>query len=706
MSAIVGTFRLDGRPAREEGVRAMLHAMPWRSPDGEGVLCDGPVGLGHGMLHTTPESLHEKLPARSAAGTLAITADARLDNRDELFGALGIEDVSEVADSDLILRAYEHWGERCVDHFLGDFVFAIWDAREEKLFCARDHFGVRPFYYYHKDGELFAFASEIKALHALEDVPARFDEGRIADYLVGLFDDKEVTEFDGILRLPAAHSLTLSRDRFEKKRYWTLQVGEELTGWTDEQYADRFRELLKQAVDCRMRAAVPVASELSGGLDSTFVACLARDLKKERGEGPMQTVSMVFPESPSDERQFIDQVVREGGLDPTFLDMTEHGPMSTLPEICEHLDQGCWLVGNYYMTWHTYKAAAASGAGVLLTGIDGDSTVGHGMQILTHYAETGQWEDFGREAALLYGRHRDAKGAHDVLATLGTPREIVLRYAGPALHRLALGRRHLAFYKAAGAIARHLPISRTALYRELRRSIVRGVRGGDRGEKVAAPAASATAAVREPQCAALMNGGMALTLEGAEHFGALLGVSVIHPYMDVRLVEYMMRLSAHQSCAKGWTRIVMRRAMLGIVPDEIRFRTSKGNMTFHVARRMALAEKVALKKALDLPLPGSTTSDTEEAHSLFDELHRLNGKGLWRLAAYAALAFWTNKRYTPASESPAYAKIPQGKDAEEPGRRVSGKASRTVRDDSTSRPECLPFTTLNPRGLNEQVHST
>ena len=125
----------------------------------------GTIGLGHRMLWTTPGSLNEKLPLSNASGDLIITADARIDNRDELIEALDLNGRlrQTITDSELILAAFERWGEGCPERLLGDFSFAIWDRQKNRLFCARDHMGVKPFYYY-LSNKVIVFASEIKAL--------------------------------------------------------------------------------------------------------------------------------------------------------------------------------------------------------------------------------------------------------------------------------------------------------------------------------------------------------------------------------------------------------------------------------------------------------------------------------------------------------------------------------------------------------------
>src|SRR3989454_9825112 len=277
----------------------MLARLAHRGPDGAGVWSGGAVGLGHRLLHTTPESLREHLPLASGDGTLVLTADARIDNRGELLAALGRG--VEATDAELILAAYERWGERCPEHLLGDFAFVIWDARRATLFCARDHFGVKPFYYYHAPGRLFCFASEIKGLLALAEVPRRLNETRVADYLVPLLEDKVITFYQDILRLPPAHRMTVTRQGVRIEQYWALDPEREIRMKSDADYAAAFREIFTEAVRCRLRSAFPVGSMLSGGLDSSSIVCVARQLLAQDGGETLHTFSPVFDD------------VREGG---------------------------------------------------------------------------------------------------------------------------------------------------------------------------------------------------------------------------------------------------------------------------------------------------------------------------------------------------------------------------------------------------------
>ena len=202
MSGIAGIFLRDGRPVDNRSLARMLQAMNYRGPDGSSTWNEGALGLGHLMLCSTPESTEEKLPKNNETGRLVITADARIDNRDELLAGLAITPRlgQAIDDSDLILLAHERWGEVAPEKLIGDFAYCIWDRFEKELFCCRDAFGVRPLYYYLSE-KIFAFASEIRPLLELDEVPGRLNEVMVADYLIGMEDDQAITFYKGIFRL-------------------------------------------------------------------------------------------------------------------------------------------------------------------------------------------------------------------------------------------------------------------------------------------------------------------------------------------------------------------------------------------------------------------------------------------------------------------------------------------------------------------------
>ncbi|HLF31621.1 MAG TPA: hypothetical protein VI566_11415, partial [Xanthomonadales bacterium] len=145
MSGIFGIVNTDGKPVTAQDLDRMQATLAHRGPNGSNVWLDGPAGFGQLMLHTTAESLRERLPWQHPESQLVITADARIDNRSDLSRSLQLSDSesSAMPDSQFILAAYMRWGDDCVDHLLGDFAFVIWNPRTRQLFCARDHLGVR-----------------------------------------------------------------------------------------------------------------------------------------------------------------------------------------------------------------------------------------------------------------------------------------------------------------------------------------------------------------------------------------------------------------------------------------------------------------------------------------------------------------------------------------------------------------------------------
>jgi asparagine synthase (glutamine-hydrolysing) len=269
MSGICGLFNLDDRPVSEPELAAMTAMLKKRGPDATRLWHNGPIGMGHTLLATTPELLFERQPYEHTETGYVITADVRLDNREELIAALtpGREPGS-IGDAELILTAYLNWGEACLDRLLGDFAFALWDPRIKKLFCARDHSGMRQLYYHYTQAKRFVFATDARAILVLPQVPYRINEGRVADFLVGELEwiDYTSTFFEEVFRLPPGHKATISPAGLSVSEYWRPAPVPDFESWTDREYKEGFLEVFTQAVDARLRVpAGAVGSMLSGG---------------------------------------------------------------------------------------------------------------------------------------------------------------------------------------------------------------------------------------------------------------------------------------------------------------------------------------------------------------------------------------------------------------------------------------------------------
>jgi asparagine synthase (glutamine-hydrolysing) len=261
--------------------------MSYCGPDRQEVWVEGEVGLGHALLGFTPEPPADESQPCSLDGSSWIIADARIDARSELVKELRVRGrrvSAETPDAHLILHGYATWGERCVEHLIGDFAFAIWDGARRRLFCARDHFGVVPFYYARtRNGILFG--NVLWALRAHPDVCGDLDERAIGDHMLfGVNMDLETTMFADIHALAPSHTLTRDRDGLQLvRRYWQPAKRSDAPCPREEDYVERFRSLLDAAVSDRLRTSC-AGTHLSGGMDSTSVAASAKHVLAARRE--------------------------------------------------------------------------------------------------------------------------------------------------------------------------------------------------------------------------------------------------------------------------------------------------------------------------------------------------------------------------------------------------------------------------------------
>jgi asparagine synthase (glutamine-hydrolysing) len=303
----VGIFRRDGAPVDRALLQSLTNFLAYVGPDAQQTWVEGPIGFGHTLLRTTWESAGECQPA-NLEQRFWITADVRLDCRTELESKLksaGQRIRTAAPDSDLVLGAYAAWGEACVEELRGDFAFAIWDASKRMLFCARDHFGIKPFYYADL-GNLFLFSNTFSCLQRHPALSDRLNDLAIADFL--LFDvnqDAATTSYADIRRLPAAHSLRCEREAISIHRYWTLSVTEPVRFRSESECVEQFHTLLGQAVADRLRTK-SAGILMSGGLDSTTVAATARRILAANGNdnGLFAGTVVLDNLAPDDERHY------------------------------------------------------------------------------------------------------------------------------------------------------------------------------------------------------------------------------------------------------------------------------------------------------------------------------------------------------------------------------------------------------------------
>nr|WP_319564638.1 asparagine synthase-related protein [uncultured Rhodoferax sp.] len=321
MSMIHGMIHLDDRPIDRTSLHPMLEVGKAACPDGTQAWLGHSAELGLGLLRTLPPARVAPGPVRDPMSGRVIVADARIDNRPELWGKLGLRTGGNLNDAELILQAYQKWGDGCVEHLVGDFAFAIWDELQHKLFCARDIFGINPLYYASLPGR-FIFSSSLTALLAHEEIPHELDEENIADLLAGLSQGADVILYRGISALPPAHYMTVGEKGISLRKYWHPPTQNVIRFARDEDYVDAYRQLLEEAVACRLESNGPVAGTLSGGLDSGAIAVVAAKMLAAKGSN-YATYSFVLPAGHKgherDERELIELVHAIQGIQGHFI---------------------------------------------------------------------------------------------------------------------------------------------------------------------------------------------------------------------------------------------------------------------------------------------------------------------------------------------------------------------------------------------------
>ena len=414
MNGIFGLFNLDGAPAAVDQLAAMREALAYWAVDGaDQQWRSGEIGLGCLHLASTPEAVGEQLPLHDAASGLTLTAGARLDNRAELLNHLKIEadhGRAAVTDGEIILRAYQRWGQECVHHLDGDWHFAIWDERARSLFLARDHHGNTGLYYYHGP-RCFAFASSKKALLALDAVPKEPDLLRISQVLVAWPGDGVRTGTNIFIACRPLTACLVTSGRAKTERYWFPENVSELHLKSDDDYVEAFLEVFTRAVSARLRSRRPVGCDIerwSGfGLgDGGRIA-----ITGERDESLIAFTSTPLSDPSSftgrgrfgDETQLAQASARYAGDVEHYLVRSESvSPLAGIERMLWANDEPGYAAANYYWITALLEAARQRGVGALLTGQMGNATIswiGAGENLLPMLLE-GDIIGFGRNLVL------------------------------------------------------------------------------------------------------------------------------------------------------------------------------------------------------------------------------------------------------------------------------------------------------------------
>jgi asparagine synthase (glutamine-hydrolysing) len=445
----------------------------------------------------------------------------------------------------VILAAYREWGEACVERFNGMWAFALWDEPEQRLFCARDRFGVKPFYY-SCDGGRLVFASELKAFRADPQTQLRPNERLVRDFVRNdWFDHTDETFFAGIVKLPPAHTLVFDRDGPRTRRYWQLELREPPDG----DPVDAVRELFVDSVRLRLRSDVTVGTCLSGGIDSSAVAGVIDLLLREEAENArpvgerQQTFTVYFEDPAFDERPYAREVVERTKAAPHWVSFTAADLVDNVSQIVEAHDEP-FRSTSICAGWYVMREAARAGVTVVLDGQGGDEVLaGYPAYFSARYADLlahGRLRELGSELA----EHRRLYGSRRALAALARP------FVPAALETRVRERR------SGSASLLHADLLGLPHTPQLD-----GSPFPDR--------------LRRLQARILAVRGLPELLHAEDRNSMAHSVEARVPFLDYRFVELLFSLDGGHLIERSRTKAILRRALHDLLPKSVRERTDK-----------------------------------------------------------------------------------------------------------------------------------
>jgi asparagine synthase (glutamine-hydrolysing) len=398
MSAIVGIYQSNNEPILSEHSQGIMNKLSQFPANDIQQWNRGNVFFGCHAQWITPESIDEQLPYYDSERKVAITADAIIDNRVELFDQLQVDKElrKTMPDSQLIVLAYQKWGEEVTKYLIGDFAFVIWDEKKQLLFAARDFSGARTLYFYH-DHNCFAFSTTIEPLFTLPYIKKELNEEWLAEFLAipNIVESVDMlsTPYKTIHQIPPSHCLTVKDGKITLRRYSKIEVKETLKFSSNEEYEETFKEVFQRAVTDRLRTFGKVGSHLSGGLDSGSVVSFAANILKNEDK-ILHTYSYV-PESNfvdwtepyyvPDERPFIKETVNHvGNIHDQYLDFPDKSPISEIDDFLAIMEMPYKFFENTFWLKGISEKAQQDGVKVLLNGARGNHSISWGSLNLTY----------------------------------------------------------------------------------------------------------------------------------------------------------------------------------------------------------------------------------------------------------------------------------------------------------------------------------
>jgi asparagine synthase (glutamine-hydrolysing) len=557
MSGIAGLLRFDGQPISRHELERVANALRAHGPDRSDIAVNGSVGFVHVLMRMTPEDRDDHQPYRGASGSM-ITADLRLDNRDDMLARLGLsrQEAMTWPDSRIVLSAWERFGDNVWPMLRGPFAIAIWDAKHRVLTLARDHIGLNVVMW-HRNKRCFAFATMPNGLFALNDMRRELSEEKFADFLVLNHAEHATTIYKDVFRVRPAHVMRIdSRGAVAEQRYWSPHDVASVRFGSDQDYADGLRERLDVAVRRQMRSAHPIGCLLSGGLDSSSVAALAARALAETGQRLAAFTGIPRPgfDGPvqdghyADETPYVDAIAKAAGnIDVTYVPNGVADDLAELDRFFIALEGPVRNPTNLGWVLTILRLARSQGRRVLLGGLHGNYTVSwSGWSQAVDHLTHGRWLTALRQWQLHYRRTPHSRWR--------TTRNLFIEPVMPAwLSDLTARIRHphhIAPWQE------HSPIRPE--YAAAMNVATRARKDGHDFHYRAR---------RDERSQGLLQADYAGDWHAAEK--AIAGVEVRDPTADIDVVSYCFGVPPEQYLAEGTDRSLIRRAMWGLLPERV-----------------------------------------------------------------------------------------------------------------------------------------
>ena len=544
MCAIAGIVDMNGRPVSVQAIKRMTDVQAHRGPDGEGMYVHKNIGLGHRRLSIIDLSEAGKQPMFSRNGRYVLTFNGEIYNYLELKRAIGKWPWKSSSASEVLLAAYEKWGPECVKKFNGIFAFAIWDTKKKELFCARDHVGVKPFFYSFKNGK-FVFASEIKGVRAA-GVHATPNEQYMYDFLVhGYYHHRPAeTFFEGIAQLPQGHTLTVSKKGITVAPFWDLALAANkqaalLKGVTDREVEKKFLQTFEDAIKLQLRSDVPVGLQLSGGFDSSAVTGMVHRVLG--GQKNMRLFSFVYGSYEDKEVSYMRSLARGLGWKLEITHVLPKDMQGLMEQAVWHAEEpfpGLPTFGQFLLAEKCRK----EGIPVILGGQGGDE-IGAGYE----YYLGAYYVDCLRE--------RGAETALSELAAYGR------RHGLTEKEQLAFFARAIGSYMYGGTSA-----DGTSFVTPSALSPAFAARAEVPRPHFVEPFDSALSNMQYRDIVATK---LPRILQAADRSAMAYGIEHRVPLLDHRLVALGLALPTYFKIRGGVQRYYMRQAMKGLVPERV-----------------------------------------------------------------------------------------------------------------------------------------